>query len=398
MGRIFHFFAALCLCALVACSGKPEERPAYFKPASFADLPGWAQDKSSAALLPLARSCGRRMARADDEIVGPGGIGGLVLDWRPVCHEVISLLFSPELARDFFEKNFTPYEVRSGRFEDEGLFTGYYEPLLKGSREKKPGFETPLLRAPDDLVVADLGQFLPELAGRKITGLAHNGRLVPAPVRADIGAGAFADRGLEMVFVSDPVDAFFLQVQGSGRVELDDGTVMRVGYAAQNGHGYVAIGKALIARGALTKDNVSLQSIRAWLHDHPGEAVDVMNLNPSFVFFRELKDTGGPLGAEGVALSPGRSLAVDGKKLPYGVPVYLDAQSPEKAQDQRLQRLLVAQDTGGAIKGAVRGDVFWGFGAAAENAAGVMKSRGRFWVLLPKSARVPAEKIVKGWF
>lgn len=390
--------AALFLCALAACSGKPEERPAYFKPAAFSDLPGWASDRVGDALLPLARSCGKRLARADDEVVGPGGVAGLASDWKPVCREAIGLLFSPDAARDFFERNFVPYEVRSGRFEDEGLFTGYYEASLKGAREKKTGFETPLLRVPDELVVADLGLFLPEFSGRKITGMASNGKLTPAPARADIVSGALGDRNLEMVFVSDPVDAFFLQVQGSGRIDLDDGSVMQVGYAAQNGRGYVAIGKELIARGALTRDNVSMQSIRRWLHDHPQEAAEVMNLNPSYVFFRELGNAGGPLGAENVPLSPGRSLAVDSKKMPYGVPVFLDAQTPDQASGQRLQKLLVAQDTGGAIKGAVRGDVFWGFGPEAENAAGIMKSRGRFWVLLPKGANIPKEKILGGWF
>lgn len=391
------FIGIFCLSLLASCTEKPQERPVYLKSASFVDLPGWGQDNVAAALLPLARSCGRRLMRGDEDLVGSDGIGGRAADWKPLCRQAVSLLFSGDSARNFFEENFIPYEVRSGRWESEGLFTGYYEPLLKGAREKKDGYATPLLKAPDDLVVADLGLFYPELAGKKITGRAQGGKVLPVETRADIEKGGLSGKAPELVWVSDPIDAFFLQVQGSGRIDLDDGSTMQVGYAAQNGRTYVAIGKALIERGELTKENVSLQTIRTWLKAHPQEAQAVMNLNPSFVFFRELNNTGGPLGAEGVPLTPLRSIAVDGKKMPYGVPLYLDAQMPEAARDQRLQKLMVAQDTGGAIKGAVRGDIFWGFGDAAENAAGSMKSKGRYWMLLPKTVQVPDKMKIRWW-
>jgi membrane-bound lytic murein transglycosylase A len=212
--------------------------------------------------------------------------------------------------------------------------------------------------------------------------------LRPYENRAAIESGALRGRGLEMLWVDDPVDAFFLQIQGSGRVMLEDGTSLRIGYAGQNGHPYVAIGRELIARGALTREAVSMPAIRDWLRANPQEADAVMNRNPSFVFFREL-DGDGPVGAQGVALTPGRSLAVDRSFVPYGVPVWLDAEDPVDGE-VRVQRLLVAQDTGGAIRGPVRGDVFWGHGPEAEHRAGLMKSRGRYFLLLPKTVTPPA--------
>jgi membrane-bound lytic murein transglycosylase A len=241
----------------------------------------------------------------------------------------------------------------------------------------------PLYRKPDDLVMVDLGEFRENLKGERIAGRVIDGRLRPYEDRTRIEGGALKGRDLEMVWVDDPVDAFFLHIQGSGRITLEDGSVMRVGYAGQNGHPYIAVGRELIARGVLTKENVSMQSIREWLHANPGEASGLMNKNPSFVFFRPL-DGEGPLGAQGVALTPGRSLAVDRSFVPYGLPVWLDAQDPLDGA-ARVRRLMVAQDTGGAIRGPVRGDVFWGHGADAELRAGRMKSPGRYYLLIPRT-------------
>ena len=206
-----------------------------------------------------------------------------------------------------------------------------------------------------------------------------------------IDAGALAGKHLEMVWVDDPVAAFFLHIQGSGRVELPGGKTLRVGYAGQNGHAYVAIGKVLLERGELKREEVSLQSIRRWLADHPAEARDLLAENPSYVFFQKL--AGGPVGSEGVELTAGRSLAVDLAFLPLGVPLWLAASRPNvdpSQPDLPLQRLLVAQDTGGAITGPLRGDVFWGHGAEAEEIAGRMKNRGRLWLLLPADVVPPA--------
>jgi membrane-bound lytic murein transglycosylase A len=289
-------------------------------------------------------------------------------------------------ARDFFEKHFRPWKVSAGRYS-KGLFTGYYEPSLNGSLERHGPYQTPVHARPADLVMVDLGMFREDLKGKRIAGRVNGGRLHPFEDRAEIVAGKLPKESSEVIaWVDDPVGAFFLQIQGSGRIALDNGEVLRVGYAGQNGYPYYAIGRELIKRGQLTKENVSLQSIRAWLEAHPHRAAEIMNTNKSYVFFRVL-DGPGPLGAEGVPLTQGRSLAVDRTKFTYGVPVWIDTQPPVKGY-WPLQQLMIAQDTGGAIRGAVRGDVFWGHGERAERLAGHMKSKGEMWILLPVSVNL----------
>ncbi len=242
-----------------------------------------------------------------------------------------------------------------------------------------------MLKRPADLVMVELGLFRPAWRGERIAGRVENGQLKPYASRAEIERGALAQRGLELFWVDDAVDAFFLHIQGSGRVRLPDGTVARIGYDGQNGHPYVPIGRLLAERGALPRDEVSMQTIRAWLAAHLGEAAALMEENPSYVFFREIAgpaDAGGPLGAQGVALTAGRSLAVDRAFLPLGAPIWLDLEDPAEGNG-RLRRLVVAQDTGGAIRGPVRGDLFWGFGPQAAERAGMMKDRGTYYILLP---------------
>lgn len=239
----------------------------------------------------------------------------------------------------------------------------------------------PLLQRPADLVAVELGGFRDSLKGERIAGRIDGNRLVPYETRAEIDAGALGDRARPLVWVDDPIDAFFLHIQGSGKVALDDGSAIRVGYAGQNGHVYFAIGRELIRREVLTRETVSLQTIRAWMEANPAEAEPLMHLNPSYIFFREL-DRGGPVGAQNVILTPQASLAIDRSLLPLGAPMWVDVQDP-LAPETRWRRLMIAQDTGGAIRGPVRGDVFWGAGAEAEARAGVMKSRGRYWLLLP---------------
>ena len=334
-----------------------QEAGRVLTPAAFADLPGWQEDDLSGALSAFLRSCRK----------------------GPVC-EAAAKASSP---RAFFESHFQPFAVNAG---EEGLFTGYYEPLLQGSRERTERYRVPLYVRPPELVMVDLGDFREELKGQRIAGQVEEGQLVPYPDRRAIEEGALSGRDLELVWVDDPVDAFFHQIQGSGRVSLDDGSEMRVGYAAQNGHPYFAIGKDLVERGAMPKEQVSMQSIRRWLEENPDLADDVMARNASYVFFEELKGEG-PLGAQGVPLTPGRSLAVDLKHWTLGVPVWLDTRAPsprEGEPDRPLRRLLIAQDTGGAIRGVVRGDVFWGHGEEAAEIAGRMKHPGRMWVLLPR--------------
>ena len=234
------------------------------------------------------------------------------------------------------------------------------------------------------LVMVNLGEFRDELKGERIAGRVRDGRLKPYESHAEILSGQLpVEQDRALVWVDSAIDAFFLQIQGSGIVSLDDGTIMRVGYAGQNGHPYYAIGRELVKRGELTKDKVSLQTIRSWLQAHPDQAQDVMTLNKSYVFFQEQKSEG-PKGGEGVALTARRSLAVDHSIIPYGMPVWLQAEAPDHTIDT-INRLMVTQDTGGAIRGAVRGDFFWGYGTQAEYYAGKMKSQGRYWFLLPKS-------------
>jgi membrane-bound lytic murein transglycosylase A len=235
--------------------------------------------------------------------------------------------------------------------------------------------------------MVDLGRFRPAWHGERIAGRVVEGQLVPYASRAEIDAGALDKFHLALLWIEDPVDLFFLQIQGSGRVHLPDGSTVRVQYDGQNGQPYVALGKLLVARGALTLDEVSMASIRAWIEAHPEEGKALMAENPSYVFFRELKGDG-PLGSEGVVLTPGRSLAVDRDYLPLGVPVWLDAASGGEVP---VRRMTVAQDTGGAIRGPVRGDLFWGYGPDAEERAGKMRARGAYYLLLPRGVGGPAQ-------
>ena len=348
----------------------------------FADLPGWAEDRHDDALAAFVVSCRRIAAMPATQGLGGGGIAGSAGDWTDVCQAANR---AGGDARRFFVTHFVPFRA-SNDGKAEGLFTGYYEPELRGSRRPTARYAVPLYKRPNDLVTVDLGQFRESLRGQTIAGKVAGGALQPYDNRGRIEAGALRGKNLELVWVDDPVDAFFLQVQGSGRVVLEDGQIMRVGYAAQNGHGYIAIGRVLRDRGLLDPADISLQTIRAWLRANPGQAAAMMNENPSFVFFREIAGEG-PLGAQGVALTPGRSLAVDRTHHALGVPVWLVASHPSadpSRPDVALRRLVIAQDTGGAIRGPVRGDVFWGHGRDAEEIAGRMKHQGVFFLLLPK--------------
>jgi len=233
-------------------------------------------------------------------------------------------------------------------------------------------------------VMVDLRDFADAPTPRRIGGRVVNGRLVPYASRADIVAGALARQGLELVWVDDPIDAFFVQIQGSGVVQLAEGGTMRIGYAGQNGHAYTAIGRELIAEGALTRETVSMQSIRAWLLAHPERADEMMNRNASYVFFEALEGDG-PIGSQGVVLTPERSLAIDREFIAQTTPIWVDTMAPIPGQDGEApwRRLVVAQDTGGAIRGPVRGDIYWGSGERAADIAGRTKGTGRYYLLLP---------------
>jgi membrane-bound lytic murein transglycosylase A len=355
---------------------------------SFDALPGWAADDQDQSLQAFRQSCAafarqpatRALGGQIGGQIGGGQAGGRIGAWRAACAAAGQV--PAGAARRYFETWFRPYRVLDDG-DAGGLFTGYFEPELHGSWQADARYRVPLYRRPPDLVTADLGKFFADLKGRQITGRVDGGRLTPYASRGEIDDGALAGQGLELMWVDDPVDAFFLQVQGSGRVVMADGQVVRVGFAGRNGRPYRSIGRELIERGEIAPENMSMQAIRAWLAARPDEAPALLRQNGSYVFFRILEGPG-PIGAQGVALTPGRSLAVDRTYIPLGVPIWLDTTDPLDPE-KPLRRLVVAQDTGGAIKGPVRGDLFWGFGARAAAAAGRMKSAGGYYLLLPKT-------------
>lgn len=384
-------WVALASLWLAACAAEPVPQPPVveapqpqLRPVRFADLAGWAADDHAAALRAFENSCRALAKREPTAALGAARWAGTVADWREVC--ALASRTEPAAARRFFEDWFVPMALVDGAQED-GLFTGYYEPLLRAARQPTATYHVPLHGRPDDLIAVDLGAFAEDLGGRRIAGRIADGRLIPYYSRAEIEAGALEGRAPAVFWVDDPVAKFFLEIQGSGQVELASGERLRVGYAEQNGRPYRAIGRDLVEMGELSREGVSLQSIRAWLRAHPDRARALMNRNPSYVFFRE---TGpvvagvGPVGAQGVPLTAGRSIAVDRRFVPLGVPLWVETTAPTPAGDVPLRRLLVAQDTGGAIRGVVRGDVFWGDGTGAEYTAGHMRSTGRWFVLLPR--------------
>ena len=346
--------------------------PARFAlaPVSYDRLSGWAADRLSAAIPVFLKSCGKFLTRGDAAALDAGTISadfGRVGDWRALC-ETAKVLSAgdDQAARRFFETGFLPLAV-ADYGTSEGLFTGYYEIELNGSRRPHGRYQTPIYRKPPD----------PGL-GRQYT-------------RAEIEDGALTGQDLELLWVDDPIDAFFLQIQGSGRVRLGRGGSLRVGYDGQNGQPYVAVGRLLIERGIIPRDKVTMATIRTWMKQNPEAGATLRRENPSYVFFRKIRGDG-PIGAEGVALTQERSIAVDRAFIGLGVPIWLEADERFAAADS-VRRLVVAQDTGGAIKGPVRGDLFWGTGSAAADRAGVMNARGHYYLLLPRKV---ASRLVPG--
>jgi len=350
---------------------KPEPA-ALMTPTTFGALPGWQQDDLREAWPAFIGSC-KVLVRKDG--------------WTAPCTAAATVNPADGAAiRGFFETWFVPNQVRAADGADSGLITGYYEPMLHGARQRGGAFQTPLYRVPDDLLTIDLGSVYPELKNMRLRGRLVGKKVVPYTTRADI-ARADID-GQQLLWVDDAVEAFFLEVQGSGRVRLaDTGETVRLAYAEQNGHPYKAIGRWLVEQGELTVAQATAQGIKAWIAAHPTRRQELFNVNPSYIFFKEerLPDPSiGPKGALGVPLTPARSVAIDPQFLPLGAPVWLA--TTRAGSEVPLQRLMMGQDTGGAIRGAVRADFFYGFGSAAAESAGRMKQRGQVWVLLPKSA------------
>jgi membrane-bound lytic murein transglycosylase A len=328
---------------------------------SFAKMDGWYGDHT-ASLIAFEKSCKKITSLPEDFDMG---IAGTPMDWLEPCYAASTYLNSTKAgdlrAKQFFEKYFIPFKAHNN-FSSEGLFTGYYEPLLKGSLKKSAKYKYPVYKRPAELV---------------------NG--TPFLSRKEIEEGALDNRGLELVYVDNPVDLFFLHVQGSGRIYLDDGKQFKLGFDGKNNLPYSSIGKILIESSEIAKEDMSADTIKLWLHENPKSATEIMQSNESFIFFKELKDTG-PVGAQGVELTPESSLAVDKRFIPYGIPVWLDTTLPDTGEGEvAFKKLLIAQDTGSAIRGPVRGDIFFGHGKRAEELAHNMQQTGEYYLLIPKS-------------
>ncbi|MDH5246012.1 MAG: MltA domain-containing protein [Betaproteobacteria bacterium] len=360
--------------------------PAQYMPAQWSALPGWSEDRVAEIWPAFRVGCVALLASAATRDL-----------WQAPCSDANAVATTnPHAVREFFESHFSPYQVIAADGRDAGTITGYYEPLLSGSRARSTRHRVPLYAVPDDLLTIDLTQLYPELKDKRLRGRVEGKRVIPYWPRTDIENGKAPVKGKELVYVDDPVEAFFLQIQGSGRVRLADGGMMRVGYADQNGHPFRSIGRLLVERGELPLERASMQGIKDWGRRNPDKLAPLLDENPSYVFFREVPaarpgsleaEIDGPIGTLGVPLLRERTLAVDPRSIPLGTPVFLATTYPLSTQP--LQRLMLAQDTGGAIRGAVRADFFWGFGPDAGRQAGRMKQDGRMWLLWPVNGGRP---------
>lgn len=367
----------------------------WFKPSThirlrstnYTTLPGWSHANASKSFHAFQASCRVFLRRSPESDVGSQFIKLKAKDWYPACTEAMSGRYQTiEEQRRFFEDWFVPVAFHKKR-PVQGLFTGYYLPSLEGSLKKTEQYRVPLYGKPKDLVTVKLSQFDGDLQHHKhLFGRVKGHQLVPYYSRKEIGEGAIASKAPVRAWVQSEVERQFLEIEGSGVIRLNNGETLFVGYEGENGLPYRALAGVLIEQGVMTKDNASMQRIKAYFQAHPEQVRKVLNKNKSFVFFRKLKQEAA-LGAQGLALTPGYSLAVDRQWIPLGTPIWLDTNRPPKATERtekRLQRLMIAQDTGGAIRGPVRGDVFWGAGETATHIAGHMKHMGQYWLFLPK--------------
>ena len=357
-------------CAACPAPARPAE--AKYAQTPYAAIPGWANAPLAPGLRAFAAGCARLAAATA---------------LRRTCDAAHALPADDEAAaRAFVEASFDAWALVNADGSTEGMVTGYYEPVLAGSRTRSARFRYPVYGVPADLVAVDLESVLSELKGLRLRGRLEGARVVPYLTRAEIESqGQFGAPVL--AWVEDPVELFFLQIQGSGQIELGSGARLRLGYGDHNGHPYASIGRYLMQRGELALEQTSMQGIKAWAAANPRKLREALNANPSYVFFRETAPGDGPLGTLGAPLSAGYSLAIDPRSVPLGAPVFLATTMP--LSPQPLRRLMAAQDTGGAIRGAVRADFYWGTGNEAGALAGRMRQRGRMWVLWPRGEGPP---------
>ncbi|BBB30080.1 murein transglycosylase A [Neptunomonas japonica] len=362
-----------CIALLLhGCSSITPPPPGVNHATCWNKLHGWQQDSFSEALPALLSQCPRLSKKSPE--------------WKNICSSAKSLTLASDVeVRRFIEENFIPHTIIGTAGKNEGLITGYYEPTLNGSLKPDDQYSYPLYQTPKDMLTVKLDSRFKELKGKRVRGRITGNTVIPYYSRAEIDKPESPLKGQELLWVDDPDAAFFLHIQGSGRIQLTDGSMVGVGYANQNGHPYVAIGKKLIETGALTREEVSLDTIRQWLDTNPSKAQALKNQNPSYVFFTMRHDLEfGPRGSLNVPLTPERSVAVDRKIIPLGTPLWVTTTLP--GTNKPYQRLVFAQDTGGAINGPVRADVFFGRGERAEKLAGEMKQKGSIYALLPKPA------------
>jgi membrane-bound lytic murein transglycosylase A len=362
---------------------KPQELT--LRQVSFSDLPGWQTTNVKKSLSAFQTSCKVFLKQDPNRLVGSEFFSMQAKDWQPVCTKAFDLNSDDDVTiKTFFETEFAPVEFVKGK-SVEGLFTGYYMSLMQGRLKKSAQFNVPLYGVPDDLVTVNLQKFDPKLKHPPLVGRVQGKYLVPYYTRSQINRGAIKEKAPVIAWLDNAVERSFMEIQGSGMIDLGDDRALFVNYAAENGAPYTSIAKVLIDKGVMTKDNASMQHILHYLDAHPQQRNAVLNKNKSFVFFNVVAKNAA-LGAQGVALTPGYSLAVDRKWVPLGAPIWLNTTSPRPDSEQvkPFQRLMVAQDTGGAIKGMVRGDVYWGAGKMATKTAGRMKNKGHYWLLLPR--------------
>jgi membrane-bound lytic murein transglycosylase A len=380
---LFQLVLVVCAC-LVSFFAMAQNQPAggaeaRLQAISFSQLAGWGQDDLRPLWPAFLANCSTMRQRSPE--------------WLAPCQATDQVNGADrQQIQQFFETHFTPHALTDGKGAKSATITGYYEPLLKGSRSRGGPYQFPLYGVPPDLIQVDLASVYPELRPLRLRGRLQANRLVPYPSRAEIESRNLL-AGLELAWVDDPVEAFFLQVQGSGRIQLPNGQAMRVGYAEQNGHPYRSIGRWLVDRGEMKLSEASMQGIKRWVQANPHRKDELLRQNPSMIFFKELTgmDTSaGPLGSMGLPLTAERSIAVDPRFVAMGTPVFLSTRIPSPGvpmgdSGTAFNQLMLAQDTGSAILGAHRGDIFFGTGDAAGEIAGRMKANGVMTVLLPRA-------------
>ncbi len=374
----------------------PRALAGKFQQVAWTALPGWQNDSLNQVWKGFINNCKGLMRPVSGSLAMQARATPRA--WQPVCQAAAQSGLTPDTAagpavRQFLQAHLQPWRVldASGK-PAQNTVTGYYEPLVHASRKRQGEYQWPLYAPPEDLLTIDLGAIYPELAGKRVRGKLAGKRVVPYDTRAEIAATA-ARQPPAIVWVNDPVEAFFLQIQGSGRAVLDNGETIRLAYADHNGRPYASIGQWLAKKGELPLAQTSMQNIKAWAKRNPARVQEMLNANPAMVFFNEETITDpelGPKGAYGIPLIGQRSVAIDTSFVPLGAPLYLSTDYP--ASSKPLERLVFAQDTGAAIKGAARTDFYWGSGDEAGAMAGRMKQRGDMWVLWPKQAGVPSAR------